>query len=149
MRNRILEGRKKVFWLFIAAGILVLAGFALYRVRTGVAVTEMEELVADSIEVTWINDDMEQIDLTGQARKEKIARLINGYVGKDAADSPDEKEFSPRKGDLEISVKDNQGVEHYIYLSKEGDHYCYFQENGSSYEIPQGDELYQEVAAAL
>ncbi|MCD7885153.1 MAG: hypothetical protein LUI87_15855 [Lachnospiraceae bacterium] len=149
MQNRTLEGRKMICRFLILAGILVLAGFALYLIHAGRVVTETEELVADSIEVTWTNEDMEQIDLTGQAKKEKIARLLDGYVGDGDTDHSAERDFRPHKGDLEISVKDNKGEEHYIYLSKEGDHYCYSKEDGNTYEIPQGDELYQEVAAAL
>ncbi|MCD8336086.1 MAG: hypothetical protein LUD18_02220 [Lachnospiraceae bacterium] len=149
MRILKLEGKKVKGWLIFAAGILILAGFAMYSRRISLA---SDELVADSVKVTWTNDEMEQIDLTNQARKEKIVRLLDEYKYslESAPVEAGEEEFQPHKGDLEIRVNDKKGGSHQIYLSKEGEEYfCYSQEEGKVYKIPEGDELYQEIAAAL
>ncbi|MCD7812685.1 MAG: hypothetical protein LUH20_01300 [Lachnospiraceae bacterium] len=141
------EGRRAAVLLAVLAGILVLTGLVLYS-RDDSLVSE--ELVADSVKVTWTNDEMEQIDLTDQARKEKIVRLLDEYSRESAPAESGEEEFRPHKGDLEIQVSDKKGGSHQIYLSKEGDDYfCYSEEEGKVYKIPEGDELYQEVAAAL
>ncbi|MCD8346409.1 MAG: hypothetical protein LUD16_00400 [Lachnospiraceae bacterium] len=141
-------GRKKVTGLLLlVAGILILAGVMMYSRRVALV---SEELVADSVKITWTNGDMEQIDLTDQARKEKIVRVLDEYSRERTPAKPDEEEFQPHEGDLEISVSDKSGGSHQIYLSREGDDYfCYSQEEGKVYKIPEGDKLYQEVAAAL
>ncbi|MCC8103748.1 MAG: hypothetical protein LIP11_16365 [Clostridiales bacterium] len=142
-----LEGKKKALWLLFAAGILILIGFAMYSGRVSLV---SEELDADSVKITWTNGEMEQIDLTDQVKKDKIVRLLDEYSRENAPAEPGEGEFRPHKGDLEISVSDKKGGSHQIYLSKEGeDYFCYSQEDGKVYRIPEGDELYQEVAAAL
>ncbi|MCD8076371.1 MAG: hypothetical protein LUF27_15330 [Lachnospiraceae bacterium] len=141
------EGRRAAVLLAVLAGILVLTGLVLYSRYDSLV---SEELVADSVKVTWTNDEMEQIDLTDQARKEKIVRLLDEYSRESAPAESGEEEFRPHKGDLEIQVNDKKGGSHQIYLSKEGDDYfCYSEEDGKVYKIPEGDELYQEVAAAL
>ncbi|MCD8104756.1 MAG: hypothetical protein LUF35_07095 [Lachnospiraceae bacterium] len=140
------EGRTGFYWVLIVAGIAVLLVLTL---SSGRASLVSEELVADSVEVTWTNDDMEQVDLTDQAKKETIVRLLDEY-SRESTPAESDKEFQPHKGDLEISVKDKNGDSHHIYLSKEGeDYFCFSKEEGELYKIPEGSELYQEVAAAL
>ncbi|MCD8396786.1 MAG: hypothetical protein LUD12_06355 [Lachnospiraceae bacterium] len=147
MRMLRLEGKKAAGLLAFVTGILILAAVILYSRRVALV---SEELVADSVKVTWTNDEMEQVDLTNQARKEKIVRLLDEYSRESAPAEAGEEEFRPHKGDLEISVSDKSGGSHQIYLSKEGeDYFFYSQEEGKVYKIPEGDELYQEVAAAL
>ncbi|MCD8022299.1 MAG: hypothetical protein LUF30_04765 [Lachnospiraceae bacterium] len=126
-------------WNFFLVAVSLLFG------RTSLG---SESFIADSVTVTWTNGENEQVDLTNQVKKEKVVKLLDKYSREWKPAEKPEQEPEPRKGDLEISVTDQDGDAHHIYLSKEGDNY-YYSEGGESYRIPEGDELYQEIAAAL
>ncbi|MCD7817801.1 MAG: hypothetical protein LUH07_01945 [Lachnospiraceae bacterium] len=122
--------------------------------------------VADTLEVTWTNEKIEQVDLTKYARKEQIVKSLNEFERDDLLTKNDEHESEEHesegyelkehesemyefyKGDLDIKVKDNSGEIHYFHLSHEGREYLYMRDD-KEYMISNGEELYQEVASAL
>ncbi len=104
------------------------------------------DIVMDSIQITWTDENMQQVHPTDQKQGKKIAGIIKHYGRRRIATRS--AEHSRVKGDLEIEGMDRMGKVRRIYLSQDTEEYFLFV-GKNRYKIPHGKEMYQEMALML